>query len=144
VDVYGHSHGGIVAFGAATLTANTRKLALYEGWPVPDPSIYALPADVVGRMDKLLADGVAETLFRSIEDMSDDGMVALRSAPSRLSATHSLGKQHDGMILTRHTLDQIEVQGRGSPNRSGSLCRTATNPTRQLHRILREGCVRRH
>ena len=31
VDVYGHSHGGIVAFGAATLTANIRRLVLYEG-----------------------------------------------------------------------------------------------------------------
>ena len=43
VDVYGHSHGGIVAFGAATLTANIRKLVLYEGWPVPDPSITPSP-----------------------------------------------------------------------------------------------------
>jgi pimeloyl-ACP methyl ester carboxylesterase len=59
VDVYGHSHGGIVAFGAATLTANIRKLVLCEGWPVPDPSIYALPADVVGRMDKLLPTVIA-------------------------------------------------------------------------------------
>lgn len=37
VSVYGHSHGGIVAFGAATLTANVHTLVLYEGWPVPDP-----------------------------------------------------------------------------------------------------------
>ena len=44
VDVYGHSHGGIVTFGAAALTPNVRRLILYEGWPVPDPSIYALPA----------------------------------------------------------------------------------------------------
>ena len=43
VDVYGHSHGGIVAFGAATLTPKVRRLVLYEGWPVPDPDIYALP-----------------------------------------------------------------------------------------------------
>lgn len=43
VDLYGHSHGGIVAFGAAALTANIHKLVLYEGWPVPDPSVYALP-----------------------------------------------------------------------------------------------------
>lgn len=55
VDVYGHSHGGIVAFGAASLTAHIHKLVFYEGWPVPDLSIYALPADVVSRMDELLA-----------------------------------------------------------------------------------------
>ena len=28
VDVYGHSHGGICAFGGATLTSNIRKLVL--------------------------------------------------------------------------------------------------------------------
>jgi len=76
VDVYGHSHGGIVAFGAATLTANIRRLVLYEGWPVPDPSIYALPADILRRLDKMLAagdrDGVVEALFRSVEEMSDE------------------------------------------------------------------------
>jgi hypothetical protein len=37
-------------------------------------------------MDKLLAegdrDGVVEALFRSVEEISDEDMVALRSAPS--------------------------------------------------------------
>ena len=96
VDVYGHSHGGIVAFGAAALTANVRRLVLYEGWPVPDPSIYALLAGVVGRMNKLLAegdrDGVVEALFRSVEEISDADMVALPSAPSwpgRVAAAHT-------------------------------------------------------
>jgi pimeloyl-ACP methyl ester carboxylesterase len=96
VDVYGHSHGGIVAFGAATLTGNIRRLVLYEGWPVPDPSIYALPADVVRRMDKLFAegdrDGVVEALFRSVEEMSAEDLAALRSAPSwpgRVAAAHN-------------------------------------------------------
>jgi pimeloyl-ACP methyl ester carboxylesterase len=45
VDLYGHSHGGIVAFGAATLTSKVGKLVLYEGWPVPDPEVYALPPE---------------------------------------------------------------------------------------------------
>jgi hypothetical protein len=52
----------------------------------PGPFIYALPAAVVTRMDKLLAegyrDGVVEALFRSVEEISDEDMVALRSAPS--------------------------------------------------------------
>lgn len=69
VDVYGHSHGGIVAFGAATLTSQIRRLVLYEGWPVPDPLVYALPADVDERMDELLArgdrDGVVEAALSS-------------------------------------------------------------------------------
>ena len=80
----GHSHGVIVAFGAAAMTTNVRRLVLYEGWPVPHPSIYALPAPVVTRMNKLLAegdrDGVVEALFRSVEEISDEDMAALRSA----------------------------------------------------------------
>jgi pimeloyl-ACP methyl ester carboxylesterase len=108
VDLYGHSHGGIVAFGAATLTANIRKLVLYEGWPVPDPSIYALPADVVRRMDKLLSDGdrdgVVEALFRSVEEMSDEDMDALRSAPSwpgRVAAAHTVTREISGETQAR-------------------------------------------
>jgi pimeloyl-ACP methyl ester carboxylesterase len=100
VDVYGHSHGGIVAFGAAALTTNVRRLVLYEGWPVPDPSVYALPAGVVTRMNKLFAegdrDGVVEALFRSVEEISDEDMAALRSAPSwpgRVAAAHTLPRE---------------------------------------------------
>lgn len=86
VDVYGHSHGGIVACGAATLTDNVRRLVLYEGWPVPDPSVYALPAPTMDRMTQLLEEGdragVVETLFRAVEPVTDEDLEALRSAPS--------------------------------------------------------------
>ena len=86
VDVYGHSHGGICAFGGATLTSNIRKLVLYEGWGLPNPEVYALPADLEERMDALLASGeldaVVETLFRELESMSEEDLSALRSAPS--------------------------------------------------------------
>jgi pimeloyl-ACP methyl ester carboxylesterase len=108
VDVYGHSHGGIVAFGAASLTANIRKLVLYEGWPVSDPSIYALPAEVVRRMDTLLAegdrDGVVEALFRSVEEMSDEDLAALRRAPSwpgRVAAAHTVTREIVGETRAR-------------------------------------------
>jgi pimeloyl-ACP methyl ester carboxylesterase len=73
---------------------------LYEGWPVPDPSIYALPAGVVTRINKLLAegdrDGVVEALFRSVEEISDEDMAALRSAPSwpgRVAAAHTVPRE---------------------------------------------------
>jgi pimeloyl-ACP methyl ester carboxylesterase len=108
VDVYGHSHGGIVAFGAAALTPNVRKLVLYEGWPVPDPSIYALPPGVVAQMNKLLAegdrDGVVEALFRSVEKISDGDMAALRSDPSwtgRVAAAHTVPRETLGESQAR-------------------------------------------
>ncbi len=103
VDVYGHSHGGIVAFGAAAMTSRIRKLVLYEGWPVPDPSVYGLPPEVEEQLDALLAagdrDGVVETLFRSLVQMSDDDLAALRAAPSwagRVAAAHTVIREIRG------------------------------------------------
>lgn len=117
VDVYGHSHGGIVAFGAAALTAKVRRLVLYEGWPAPDPSIYALSADVMKRMDQLLADGdrdgVVEALFRAVEDVSDEDVAVLRSAPSwlgRVAAAHAVPREILG-----------ETQARLEPEQAGSI-----------------------
>ena len=100
VDLYGHSHGGIVAFGAATLTSKLGKLVLYEGWPVPDPEVYALPPGLQDRLDALLAagdrDGVVETLFRELELMSDEDMDAFKAAPSwpgRVAAAHTITRE---------------------------------------------------
>lgn len=86
VDVYGHSHGGFCAFGAATLTSNIGKLVLYEGWPVPNPAVFALPVEVEKRIEALLAEGdrdaAVEAMFRHYELMSDEDMAAFKAAPS--------------------------------------------------------------
>jgi pimeloyl-ACP methyl ester carboxylesterase len=100
VDLYGHSHGGIVAFGAATLTSNLGKLMLYEGWPVPDPEVYALAPGLEDRLDALLAagdrDAVVETIFRELELLSDEDMDAFKAAPSwpgRVAAAHTITRE---------------------------------------------------
>jgi hypothetical protein len=63
--------------------AQTRPL---RGLAGPGPFIYALPAGVVTRMNKLLAegdrDGVVEALFQSVEEISNEDMAALRLGPS--------------------------------------------------------------
>ena len=75
VDLYGHSFGGLCAFGAATLTANLRRLVLYEGWPPVDPVTRELPAGVGERLDALLAEGdhdaVVETMFGEVVRMPE-------------------------------------------------------------------------
>jgi pimeloyl-ACP methyl ester carboxylesterase len=108
VAVYGHSHGGIAAFGAATLTSSIRRLVLYEGWPVPDPEVFALPAGLEARMDTLLAggdrDGVVELLFRELEGMSDEDMDAFKAAPSwpgRVAAAHTITREIRGELTAR-------------------------------------------
>lgn len=108
VSVYGHSHGGLVAFGAAAITSNIDRLVLYEGWPVPDPEVFALPAEVEARMDALLAagdrDAVVELLFRALEDLSDEDMAIFRAAPSwpgRMAAAHTITREVRGEVTAR-------------------------------------------
>jgi len=108
VDLYGHSHGGICAFGAAALTGSVRRLVLYEGWPLPDPAVYALPSALETRMDELMAagdrDGVVETLFRELEDMSDEEMAAfkvLASWPGRVAVAHTITREVRGATTAR-------------------------------------------
>jgi pimeloyl-ACP methyl ester carboxylesterase len=108
VSVYGHSHGGIVAFGAATITSNIHKLVLYEGWPVPNPEVFALPEGLDEQMDALLSagerDAVVELLFRELEDMSDEDMAAFKAAPSwpgRVAAAHTITREIRGELTAR-------------------------------------------
>ncbi|MGH2556343.1 MAG: alpha/beta fold hydrolase [Actinomycetota bacterium] len=146
-DVYGHSHGGIVAFGAATLTSNIRKLVLYEGRPVPNPDVYALPPGLEERMDSLLAEGnrdaVVETLFRELEAMSDEDMDAFRAAPSwpgRVAAAHT---------VTREV--RAEMEARLDPELAArSPCRcfcspenSPPTPPRRTSRLWRPPCPTR-
>jgi pimeloyl-ACP methyl ester carboxylesterase len=129
VDLYGHSHGGIVAFGAATLTSNIRRLVLYEGWPVPNPELYALPPGLEDHMEALLAagdrDAVVETLFRGLELMSDEDMNAFKAAlswPGRVAAAHAItrevraetGARLDPELAGRITVPVLLVTGENS------------------------------
>lgn len=116
VSVYGHSHGGIVAFGAAALTANIHKLVLYEGWPVPDPEVYAVPPQLDARLDQLVAtgdrDAAIELLFRSLEDMSDEDIASFKAAPSwpgRVAAAHTITREIRGESTARLDLERART-----------------------------------
>ena len=133
VGLYGHSHGGIVAFGAATLTSKLGKLVLYEGWPVRDPDVYALPPGLEERLEALLAagdrDGVVETVFRTLELLSDEDMEAFKAAPSwpgRVAAAHTItrevraetGARLDPELAGRITVPVLLVTGEKSSDPS--------------------------
>jgi pimeloyl-ACP methyl ester carboxylesterase len=100
VDLLGHSYGGNIAFGAATLTTNVRKLVLYEGWPVPNIAHRTMSPDVLGRLESLLAQGrredMLETLYQDMVKMSDDEVSAIKSAPTwpaRVAAAHTVPRE---------------------------------------------------
>ncbi|MGH3507078.1 MAG: alpha/beta fold hydrolase, partial [Nocardioidaceae bacterium] len=86
VDLLGHSYGGNVAFGAATLTKNIRRLVLYEGWPVPNLAHRTFDAGVLQHLDTLLEHGhreeMLETFYRDIVQMSEDEISAIKGAPT--------------------------------------------------------------
>lgn len=100
VDLYGHSYGGLCAFGAAALTTAVRRLVLYEGWPVPDPTAAALPPGLMDRLEALQAvgdsEGVVETLFRDLMKMPEPDFAIFRALPSwqaRVAAAHTLPRE---------------------------------------------------
>jgi pimeloyl-ACP methyl ester carboxylesterase len=100
VDLLGHSYGGNVAFGAATLTANIRRLVLYEGWPAPNIAHRAIAPDLLDRLESLLArerpERMLETFYRDIAMMSEEEIAGLKAAPTwpaRVAAAHTVPRE---------------------------------------------------
>lgn len=100
VDVYCSSYGGLCAFGAATLTSNIGKLALYEAWPVQNPVPLGPPPGFLERVEKLLATGnraaVIEESYRTLLELTDEQLAEVRSQPSwpaRVAAAHTAPRE---------------------------------------------------
>ena len=100
VDVYGHSYGGECAFGAALLTANIRRLVLYEGWPPVSPDKLDFPREVEERLDGLVAAGdrepALELFMREVVKVSDADIRAIREQPTwplRVGAAHTITRE---------------------------------------------------
>ncbi|HSE10663.1 MAG TPA: alpha/beta hydrolase [Nocardioidaceae bacterium] len=100
VDLFGHSFGGNVAFGAATLTGNVRRLVLYEGWPVPNIDHRAVSPETMSRLESLLSEGrreeLLETMYRELVKMAPEEIAAIKAAPTwpaRVAAAHTVPRE---------------------------------------------------
>ena len=100
VDLFGHSYGGNVAFGAALRTPNIRKLALYEGWPVPNVAHRTLPHGQLEHLESLLAQGrpeqMLELFYRDMVRMSQREIDSIKSGPTwlaRVAAAHTVPRE---------------------------------------------------
>jgi pimeloyl-ACP methyl ester carboxylesterase len=84
-DVVGHSYGGRVGLGAALLTANVRRLVVYEGAPPPATGRGYQDEDVMGRVEALVAAGdrneALATFMRDIVGMPPAELAAFRADP---------------------------------------------------------------
>ena len=131
VDLYGHSFGGLCAFGGAALTSNIRRLVLYEGWPSPNPDQLALPPGVEERLDALLAEGdreaVLKTFFQEVVRMPEEEFAVYRSLPAwqaRIAAAHTITResraeeaaQFDPEQAARITVPTLMLVGGDSPD----------------------------
>lgn len=145
VDVYGHSYGGLCAFGAAAMSAMVRRLVLYEGWPAVDLALAAMPHGLVRRLESCLTAGdreaVVETLFRELLDMPDAEFAAFRALPSwqaRIAAAHTVPRELRALevaVLDREqaariTAPTLLLTGSDSPDASaGEVHRIADSLT---------------
>ncbi|TVR30523.1 MAG: alpha/beta hydrolase [Nitriliruptor sp.] len=116
VDVYGHSYGGVYAFGGAALAPNLRRLVLYEGWPTSGPAPFLPPAELVTRLEALLAEGdregVVETVARELANMTDEEIAAYRAHPSwpaRVAAAHTIPRE--AATISELSIDPAQIRG---------------------------------
>ncbi len=100
VDLLGHSYGGNVAFGAATLTRNIRRLVLYEGWPMPDLADRSTPPGLLERLESLIEEGrreqALEMFYRDVAKVSEDELAGAKAAPTwqaRVAAVHTVPRE---------------------------------------------------
>jgi pimeloyl-ACP methyl ester carboxylesterase len=99
VFLLGHSYGGICALEAARLTANIRKLILYEP-PTPVEGVPIYPPGAIDRLQALLDAGDRESLLatfsQEIVKMPPHQFQRLKDSPAwpaRLAAAHTLPRE---------------------------------------------------
>ena len=108
VDVVGHSFGGICALEATRLTANVRRLILYEP-PMPFGQRY-WPPEFSARMHALLDAGEREQalllFFRDMVKMPPHEITAAQALPTwpaRVAAVHTIPRELQS--LDRYAFD---------------------------------------
>ena len=154
VDLYGHSFGGLCAFGGAALTANLGRLVLYEGWPPADPAARELPPDVGQRLDARLAEGdhdaVVETMFREVVRMPEADLAALRAQPAwtaRVAAAPALVRElraisrvaFDPALAARITVPALLLTGSDSRDPFAADTRTVAAALPDARVVILEG-----
>ncbi|MCC6168437.1 MAG: alpha/beta hydrolase [Caldilineaceae bacterium] len=107
VDLLGHSFGGLCALEGALLTANVRRLILYE-----PPIVPLLPPGFVDRLEALLKagdrDGVWATMNREIVKMPEHEIALQRGQPAhtaRLAGIHVL--VYEARALEHYQFDPV-------------------------------------
>jgi pimeloyl-ACP methyl ester carboxylesterase len=128
VDAFGHSYGGRVAMGAATLTPRIRRVVTYEG--AVTPGIGERQPGMIERLDTLLAADqradLLEVFLRDVVDLTPEEWQAFRIAetyPRRIAAAHTVLRELRAGSTADASLDRyaavtqpvLQVLGSESP-----------------------------
>jgi pimeloyl-ACP methyl ester carboxylesterase len=113
VDVYCSSFGGICTLGAATLTSNIRKLALYEGWPPVNPQALGATEELMNQINELLAEdkreAALELAYHELVGLTREELDTVRAQPSwphRIAAVHTLPREMQAFSKTTFDPEQ--------------------------------------
>lgn len=158
-DVLGHSFGAVCALGAATLTANVRRLVLYEppvtagqGPAGEDQAGAGAAGDLAERLEALLAEGERERLlevfFREEVGMGEEQLRRFRGLPDwpeRIAAAHTLVRELRAVRAYRLERDRLAavtapallLTGTASPAamQAASAAVAAALPAARLERL---------
>ncbi len=152
VDVYGVSNGATFALGAAALTSNVRRLALYEPG-IADVEDLVTP-ELEERLDALLAagdgDGLVETFFRAALGLDDDDIETMRAQPSwpaRVAVAHTLPRElrntpeqlFDPAQAAKVTVPTLLLEGSESPESLRADVRTVADAVPDTRIVVLEG-----
>jgi pimeloyl-ACP methyl ester carboxylesterase len=113
VPVVGHSLGGRIALGAATLTGNIERLVAYESAPAPPGSSYERPG-VVDSLREHLARGDREstlaTFMTVVVGMTEADLERFRADPVwplRVAAAHTIVRELEAAASPAASLDAL-------------------------------------
>ena len=151
VDLYGISNGATFALGAATLTDNIRRLALYE--PGIDDVEDLITPELEERLETLLEagdrDGLVEAFFREALGLGDD-IATIRAQPSwpaRVAVAHTLPRElrntpeqlFDPVEAAKVTVPTLLLQGSESPPSLRADVQTVADAVPDTRIVVLEG-----
>lgn len=149
VDVVGHSYGGRIGLGTALLTANLRRLVVYEGAPPPTVGRGYQDEGVLGRIEALVRagdrDAALATFMGEVVGMPEAELAAFQADPiwaRRAAAVETTIRELRAEVSPAASLDALgrvrqpvlQVLGGGSSAVFGEA-------TRALDARLRNGRV---
>jgi pimeloyl-ACP methyl ester carboxylesterase len=115
VNLLGHSFGGLCVLEAVLLTANVRRLIVYEPSVLPVPGVWPYPAGIVERFQGMLDAGDREavvlSLFEDLVGMPTEDLEYIKASPrfpAWVAAAHTVPREQRAEEEYRFTPERFQ------------------------------------